>query len=185
MGNYRWISRRLKSINSMQSILEPGAGDGSLAKYLRGKNPSIRKAAYTGLDIVEIPADWPSGWNWIQKDLLDYSFSGNHQLVIANLILHHFKDHELMLIGGRMQASSCEVLLLNEPVRRRLHLWQVSLSRLLGVHRVTLHDARVSIHAGFRGKELAQLLGLKEKYWTIQSQDTFMGANRLICRRRT
>jgi hypothetical protein len=73
---------------------------------------------------------------------------------------------------------------MNEPVRKKHHLWQVNLSRVLGIHPVTYHDARVSIRAGFRRDELASLLGLDESAWSINWSETFMGCNRLLCIRK-
>ena len=90
-----------------------------------------------------------------------------------------------MVLGKKLAASNLSTLLISEPVRKNLHIWQVYLSWLLRVHPVTLHDAKVSVHAGFRNLELAELMGLDEQDWDIHYTESFLGANRLVCRRRS
>ena len=90
-----------------------------------------------------------------------------------------------MGLGKKLAVSKLSILLINEPVRKNLHIWQVYLSWLLRVHPVSLHDAKVSVQAGFRHLELAELLGLDEQDWEIYNSETFMGANRLVCKRRS
>jgi hypothetical protein len=55
---------------------------------------------------------------------------------------------------------------------------------LIGANHVTLHDAHVSIAAGFRGTELPRALGLDNKIWTWRHTTTIRGAYRLIAQRK-
>ena len=56
--------------------------------------------------------------------------------------------------------------------------------RVFGASHVTLHDAHVSIAAGFRDDELPRLLGLDPASWEIQLGTTLLGAYRMTaCRR--
>ncbi len=183
MANFRWFADNLQLAGKSAPILEVGAGDGSLAYFLDSNFPDD-KLNYSALDRLGKPENWPTEWQWIQSDLIDYTFNGDHGILLANLILHHFEKEDLLELGRRIRSSSIQLILINEPARKRFHFLQVALSRLLGVHPVTLHDARVSIRAGFRGDELAGLLELNPEEWMVSACETFMGANRLICQRK-
>jgi len=52
------------------------------------------------------------------------------------------------------------------------------------IHPITRHDARVSIEAGFRGKELPHLLNLDPALWQTTLIETFFGAYRMLAVRR-
>jgi hypothetical protein len=55
---------------------------------------------------------------------------------------------------------------------------------LLGASHVTLHDARVSIAAGFRGDELPRSLGLMDAAWEVTCATSALGSNRMLAVRR-
>lgn len=185
MGNFRWFCNEVRRLPGACNILELGAGDGSLGMYLHRQAKSTAITGYTGLDLIPVPPNWPAGWHWIDQDLRTHDFAtANQDVLLGNLILHQFDDETLRSLGKRLLNSRLRLILLNEPSRKRFHMWQVALTRLLGVHPVTLHDANVSIRAGFRRNELAETLGIRENAWEITFSDTFMGANRLICKRR-
>jgi len=179
MGNFRWFAGKLRSAPSSQDIIELGAGDGGLGLYLHSRDIPGNGSACTGVDLMPRPADWPAPWSWQQGDLLHAEY-GTATTLLANLILHQFTDGDLARIGAAISDSGIRTLLLNEPVRRPLHLWQISLTRLLRFHPVTHHDARTSIRAGFRGDEAVCLLRLDRNEWTFSHTETFMGANRII-----
>lgn len=183
MGNFSWFGKQLSRHKQPESIVEPGAGDGGLGLYLKNNDHLHFGSLYMGNDLIGPPPDWPCDWSWNQTDLLALDLNGTYSTLLANLILHQFNDEELARIGEGIGRSSIKRLLINEPSRRRLHLWQIALSRLLGVHPVSLHDARASICAGFRGDELIRILGLQKEDWKIMVSETFMGANRVICDR--
>ncbi len=181
MGNFRWFANSLAGQGG-GSCLELGAGDGALAYSLARSGKITKEHHYTGLDLLPAPSGWP--WEWLRGDLTAFAFDRGHTLVLANLILHHFNADQLAIIGQRIRDSQVRHLLLCEPTRRPVHIWQITLSRILGIHPVTWHDARVSIRAGFRRDELAGQLGLSEAKWEITHTETFLGANRLVCTRR-
>jgi len=54
---------------------------------------------------------------------------------------------------------------------------------LLGANRVSLHDAHVSVAAGFRGDELPEMLGLRQPQWRWSCHTTMLGAYRMVARR--
>jgi hypothetical protein len=76
--------------------------------------------------------------------------------VIANLFLHHFDGPELTRLLGAIAASTNE-LLACEPRRSWLALAGSHLIGVLGANAVTRVDAVLSVHAGFRRRELTAL----------------------------
>ncbi len=184
MGNYRWFVRALdRSIPPSRPLrfLEMGAGSPHLARaILRGR----AVASYTAVDTAPEPPDWPDGCHWEQGDARRTERFAATDVVLANLVLHHFADPDLAALGGRMAAAGVGAILASEPARRGLHLAQMGLTRPLGFNHVTHHDARASIRAGFLGNELAVRLGLDPRDWRIEARTTFLGAYRLCALRR-
>lgn len=183
MGNFRWVERVLARNPLSGRILELGAGDASLGRYLLRKGILSESCRYTAVERIARPDSWPHGWEWIQEDLRRITIPPDTRLLIANMILHQFEENDLRELGRRIADSGIKRLLLCEPTRRRLHQYQVAASRLLGVHRITLHDARVSIDGGFRNDEIVRELGLDRTAWSITWSEHFFGANRVICER--
>lgn len=181
MGNFRWIRRALEkeSTDAPQHAIELGSGDGTLGKALAKSSAPLQLA---GMDLAPRPADWPEDWQWQQGDLFETLRQRSEPLVIANLILHHFKDPQLGALGELL--ADRKLLIFNEPARASAHHFQGFALRALGINHVTRHDLHVSIRAGFRRGELPALLGLEPKRWEIDESHHFMGALRMIARRR-
>lgn len=76
------------------------------------------------------------------------------RVVIANLFLHHFQEAELKRLLGNI-AAHCELFIALEPLRLAMPGAVRPWLRLIGCNEVTLHDAVVSIRAGFCGKEIS------------------------------
>ena len=76
-----------------------------------------------------------------------------HDLLIANLFLHHFAGDALarLLVGI---AARSKVFVACEPRRAATALLGSHLVGLLGCNAVTRNDAVLSVHAGFRDAEL-------------------------------
>ena len=74
----------------------------------------------------------------------------------ANLFLHHFAARRLTSMLGLI-AQQTRVFAAAEPARSRTALAAASLLRLLGCNDVTMHDAKISVRAGFRDRELTGL----------------------------
>lgn len=182
MGNYRWCREQLRrELRPGDRLLELGAGDGELGRLAAGALPP--GAGATGLDLGRRPERWPDAWAWRQADILSEDALDGADVVLANLILHQFDDDALASLGRRLGASGARRLIANEPARRRLHLWQMRLSRPLGWHPVSRHDAAASIRAGFLGHELAERLGLDPAAWRWTARTTFLGAYRFVAAR--
>lgn len=180
MGNHRWLARTLAGVlRDGDRILEIGAGTGELGTRLAAAG---RPA--DGLDLAPRPPGWPPGRDWHSANLLTYGGYGCYDAVIGNLVFHHFSDGELAALG-RSLRESVRVILACEPARGKLARRLFALTApLFGANRVTRHDARVSIAAGFLGDELPRLLGLDPAGWSWQCSTTRRGACRMVAVRR-
>ena len=180
MGNHRWLAREVRrSIQPGWRVLELGAGDGALGARLIASG-ICEPRLITGFDLAPRPAAWPAEAEWMQGDVLDATLP-EAEIVVANLFLHHFDPAALARLGARLPAK-CRILLASEPARRRWHLAQGALlSALALLSRVTRHDMRISIRAGFLRDELSHALGIDA--WKCKSPATFLGAYRLRAER--
>ena len=174
MGNFRWFARVLPGLGGGQ-VLEIGAGTGELGLHL-----ARRGIAIDGLDRQPRPASWPAARAWHHADLRSFGGYANYDTVIANLVLHHLTEAELAEFGRRLDGR-VRLILASEPARRRR--WEVIfglLSPAFGASRVTRHDARASIGAGFLGAELPAALGLDGGRWIVRCAESAAGAYRLV-----
>lgn len=182
MGNHRWFEQALKPMyDAKLHALEIGAGGGELGTYL---NEKIEFSTYSAVDFAPRPEVWPRDAMWHRGDILHYENLGTTELLLANLILHHFTDEELDALGRRIQHSSIQHIYANEPSRRTIHKWQLWAGCLIGFSAVTLYDGTISINAGFNENELAHKLGLKRAEWLVCVTTTKMGAYRMEAHRR-
>lgn len=180
MRNHAWFARVAPPlVRPGETLLEIGAGDGSLA--LRLREAGVRADA---LDRQPAPAGWPADARWHEADLRDFAGWRDYAVVAANLVLHHLTDAELAALGSTLDTRA-RVLVFNEPLRRwRVGLlWRVA-APLAGAGPVTRHDGRLSIRAGFRAEELPRSLGLSPARWNWRVRETPLGAVRLIAVRR-
>lgn len=180
LGTHRWIARTVPArLRPGERALELGAGTGELGRRL------IRRGVrLDGLDRWPRPKDWPEARGWHQTDLLTFPHYADYAAVVGNLIFHQFHEDELAALGARLRGTM-RVLIAAEPVRRRSSQWLYRFfGHMLGANPVSLHDAHVSIAAGFRGAELPHGLGLDPADWQIESRHTLLGVHRLTAVRR-
>jgi hypothetical protein len=179
-GNHRWIARTLPAVLRQGEIaLELGAGTGELGGKLARHGMAV-----DGLDLWPRPRDWPVEREWHVADLRAFNGYSDYEAVVGNLIFHQFSDADLAALGEKLQQR-VRVIVACEPERRRLSQFLFrTLGPVLGANHVTLHDAHVSIAAGFRGNELARALGLEEPEWEVHCTTTLLGAYRMIAVRR-
>jgi hypothetical protein len=181
MRNRAWFARALPPLlRPGERVLEVGAGMGEMGRSLNEAGLAV-----DALDLCPRPAAWPTGREWHRADLLAFDGYGAYAAVIGNLIFHQFTAPELAALGATLRRS-CRVIVACEPQRRKLSQTLVSaLAPLLGASHVTLHDARVSIQAGFIGDELPAALGLNDGSWNCSCRTTALGAFRMVAVRRS
>ena len=176
LGNSGWFGRTLPPLmRAGEPVLELGAGTGEMGLGLIKRGIPV-----DGLDLWPRPPAWPPGRGWHQEDLMRFEGYGAYPVVIANLILHQFKDEELGALGERL-GRSARVILACEPRRSRVsQALMAAVGPVFGANHVTLHDSRISIAAGFLGDELPGLLGLKPAQWRFSHTTTALGAIRMV-----
>jgi hypothetical protein len=155
-------------------VLELGAGDGTLLLGVaRELAPAWPNVELTSLDRVALldattVAEY-SRYGWTAKqhvrDVLDWardaSAPSRHEpprwdVVLANLFLHHFAGDELTQLL-RAITRTADLFVACEPRRGWRALAGSHLIGGLGANAVTRTDAVLSVHAGFRDRELSSL----------------------------
>jgi SAM-dependent methyltransferase len=180
MGNHRWMTKVIRNLKRPnENILELGAGTGELCQRLGRHGIAI-----AGLDLWPRPSNWPLAQNWHQADLLNFPEWQSYPIVMGNLIFHQFSEEQLDRLGAQLRQST-RVIVACEPARRRVSQWLYrALGPLFGANYVSLHDAHVSIAAGFTNDELPRFLGLDRTKWDCDCSTTLLGAYHMIARRR-
>ena len=166
-------------------ILELGAGDGSLALRIAERLAASRPAAeLTLLDRQALIAE-PTGiafahLGWTLRpltvDVLQWARAptrrtrlGRWDVILANLFLHHFEADALRELLSAV-AERCDTFIACEPRRGLPALLGTRLLPALAVSRDTLHDALVSVQAGFRGNELSRIWPLRTAGWRVEER---------------
>jgi hypothetical protein len=148
-------------------ILEIGCGDGAfmlaVLKRMRGHWPGGELVLLDQQDLVspERQARFGElGWRvqTVKSDALVWmeQSATRFDLVTANLFLHHFAEAELTRLLSAT-ARLAPAFVATEPRRNGLALAATGLLRAIGANAVTLHDAAVSVGAGFTRRELSGL----------------------------
>ncbi len=169
MGHRRaWRSwlRREFATEPPRTIAELGAGDGAmavenlLAMFPDGKGATLflvdRAPCVTDITLRSLQR---AGWSVrVEKaDVFDWlADSRQADAICANLFLHHFENDALVRLFD-FASRSTKTFAALEPRRSRLALAGVAALPLMDANAVTRHDARVSVEAGFRGRELTAL----------------------------
>jgi hypothetical protein len=146
-------------------IVELGAGDGTLllrvARRRAAKWPGVEATVVDRQDLVSSNTREgfvTLGWNLrvVTRDVFDWLDDTPpvpHDLLFANLFLHHFAGDALArLLSGIAARSTAFVAC--EPRRAATALFGSHLVGLLGSNAVTRNDTVLSVHAGFRDAEL-------------------------------
>jgi hypothetical protein len=181
LGNPEWFARTLTPLlQAGERALEVGAGTGELLAYL-----AARGLVADGLDLWPRPSALPFNQAWHSSDVVTFTGLAEYPVVFGSLIFHQFGSDDLAALGARLGASA-RVIVASEPARRRVsQLLYRTIGPLLGANYVTLHDARVSIAAGFLHDELPHALRLDPTAWSWQCTISWLGAYRMIAIRRT
>jgi hypothetical protein len=167
MGQAGLLARALDAVAGRPPLrlVELGAGDGTLLLQLaRRRAHRWPPAAVTLLDLhpTVTPATLAAlravGWSAevVAADALEWlerPSGARDAVVLANLFVHHFEGERLArLLAG--VAAHARAFVCCEPRRARLALLGSRMLWALGCNDVTRHDAVVSVHAGFREREL-------------------------------
>lgn len=180
LGNHRWLTRTLRPLLREREVaLELGAGTGELGQRLAAHN-----VLTDGIDRCPRPNNWPGDRSWHVADLRHFDGYDRYPVIFGNLIFHHFDERELAHLGEILQQHA-RVIVACEPARRRSsQRLFATIAPLLRANRVTLHDAHISIAAGFVGDELPRALGLAPSVWDCRCTTTLLGSYQMVAQRR-
>jgi SAM-dependent methyltransferase len=170
---------RLRLAARPQSILELGAGDGSLllrfAAALSPRWPAVQLTLLDRQPIVSsatVESYRRLGWDvktvcedvlaWARRSALETC-----DLCVATLFLHHFQESELRELLRGVAARSRAFIAI-EPRREMLAKVGSRLVGLLGTNAVTREDAVKSVDAGFTGQEITAAWPSTEEPWWMQ-----------------
>lgn len=148
-----------------RSILELGAGDGSLmlrlARRRAARWPGVALTLLDRQGLVEAETlqglrafDWKP--SVAQADVFDWLAGPDAMrwdMIVCNLFVHHFPPADLSRLFSAI-AARCRVFFCCEPRRAAFPLLGSHLVGMLGAGAVMREDAVLSVHAGFRGEEL-------------------------------
>jgi len=163
-------------------ILELGAGDGSLmlsvARDLAPTWPPVELTLLDRQDLVDgatIKRYAELGWSAVTSvvDVLDWAVETSDtapvrwDLIVANLFLHHFEGVQLADLLVAITRRS-DRFLACEPRRDWFALAASHLAGVIGAGAVTREDAVLSVHAGFRKKEITALWPVNGDEWRVQ-----------------
>ena len=188
------LARQWEAATPPRRMLDVGAGDGTfslgVARRLAARWPGV---TITLLDRQSIVAprtrDAFAALGWkaetVAADVLDYLEqirATDVDIITANLFLHHFKPEPLARLLG-LAAQSARLFVACEPRRNKFSLRASRLSWALGCNEVALHDAIVSVRAGFAGAELLALWPGHDG-WTLQEYEARLFTHCFVARRR-
>jgi len=126
--------------------------------------------------------------NWrvrsVEADIFDWLSdpSTATDVVLANLVLHHFTDAQLKLLFAEA-ADKADAFIAVEPRRGRWPLFCANLLGLIGCNAVTRHDAPVSVRAGFTGRELSALWP-RNGEWELTERPAGLFSHLFVARRK-
>ncbi|MEO8741129.1 MAG: class I SAM-dependent methyltransferase [Casimicrobiaceae bacterium] len=167
MGTLSIVMRALDRAtgSSPRTLLELGAGDGSLlvrlAERRAGRWPSVAVTLLDRQGVVEektLDRIRAVGWlpSVVTADVFDWlqrPHPARWDIIVANLFVHHFPPPDLSRLLSAI-ALHTQIFFCCEPRRSATALLGSHLIGLLGAGPVTREDAVLSVHAGFRDREL-------------------------------
>lgn len=167
MGHPRILARALRHHINGSRVVELGAGDGTcllrVARRIGAQKDTVRAVLVDRTPSVSAETREgfaAAGWDIDVQQADVFEWLGRRaersDVTIANLFLHHFSTAAL----SDLLAQACEktrTFIACEPRRSAAGIVGAHLLRFIGCCDVTLHDARVSVHAGFRERELSAL----------------------------
>ncbi|MEO0795081.1 MAG: hypothetical protein AAFX93_07965 [Verrucomicrobiota bacterium] len=181
MRNPHWFRKTVfPEIANNDHIMEFGAGFGDIANDLVSYAP-CQPTHYRAIDLSPPPADFPTQFAWQQIDCMSIKDFGTTSVFFGNLIIHQFDNIQLKTLGQRINESQIRLIALQEPERCKRSEWLFKFLYPI-VNDVSRHDGNVSIRAGFKNDELAQIFGLNES-WRYTVETSFFGSYRFLATR--
>lgn len=185
--------RKLVAGRSEVQMAELGAGDGTfIQEILRGLSNPLPKVRLTLVD--RQPAVSDSTLSELakmgvevkvcQEDVFQWLRNAEPQrdLIMANLFLHHFKNHGLQELFS-LAAQKTSGFVCCEPRRSGTAYLAAAGVFLVGCNRITRHDATISVRAGFKGDELTRLWGQSSE-WETSEKEAGLFSHLFIARRK-
>jgi hypothetical protein len=185
MGNHRLMRRALRDHLPGQSpgpLMEIGAGDGNFfLNVARGFSPPWPNPKVILLDrqksiMPKVIEDF-SASGWQAEPIVADVFACPPMAepvaaIVANLFLHHFEEDALARLLGIISRQT-NLFIAVEPWRFARPALCGHLLRVIGCNAVTLHDAVVSIRAGFQNGEISALWPDKTRWHLIERRAGF------------
>lgn len=181
MGHRRILLRALEAAipTGPNSMVELGAGDGTLTLSIATRlHRQWHWVELTLLDRQPVITEGTRnhfrriGWTArvVEADVFDWFASGQPpvDVIMTNLFLHHFEASEIRRLFQAI-ANHCRCFIALEPGRNQMARLGAECLGLIGCNYVTRHDARVSVQAGFCGRELTALWPISAK-WRISER---------------
>jgi hypothetical protein len=177
-----------------RTILDLGCGDGtfmlSVARRLAPRWPDVTVTLLDRQSIVSREtqdAFAALGWKAepVAADVLDHLGqikSPGVDIITTNLFLHHFHQAQLAQMLG-LTAQSAQLVVACEPRRNKFALRASRLLWAIGCNEVSLHDAIVSVRAGFSDRELSALWPDPDR-WELQEYAARLFTHCFVARRR-
>jgi 2-polyprenyl-3-methyl-5-hydroxy-6-metoxy-1,4-benzoquinol methylase len=176
-----------------RTILDLGAGDGtfmlSVARRLAARWPGVTVTLLDRQSIVsQETRDAFTGLGWkvetVAADVFDHLEqikSRGIDIITTNLFLHHFQQELARLLA--LTAQSARLVVACEPRRNKFALRASRLLWVIGCNEVSLHDAIVSVRAGFAGQELSALWPSPDRF-ELQEYAARLFTHCFVARRR-
>ena len=175
-------------------IAELGAGDGhfllSVARLVHGQWPGAQAMLVDRLNAVALETleeFRQTGWQarlelaeamaWLRSPK-----ARTLEVIMSNLFFHQFETAPLAEML-RLAARSARLVVALEPRRSRLTRLGGRLLWAIGCGPVTCHDARISIRAGFAGREISALWP-DEENWRLTERPAGLFNHLFIAKRR-
>jgi uncharacterized protein YbjT (DUF2867 family) len=175
-----------------RTILDLGSGDGtfmlSVARRLAARWPGVAVTLLDRQSIVSAETrEAFAALSWkvetVAADVLDHlDVTPGVDIITTNLFLHHFQPEQLARLLG-LAARAARLVVACEPRRNKFALRASRLLWTIGCNEVSLHDAIVSVRAGFSGKELSALWPDHERF-DLQEYAARLFTHCFVARRR-
>jgi 2-polyprenyl-3-methyl-5-hydroxy-6-metoxy-1,4-benzoquinol methylase len=157
-GGYSSLARLLRSAELPSgpfSVLDIGAANGDMGRRMRKLCPGAR---VTSLDYVSHHLDGASEPK-VVADAFHLPFATkSFDYVFSSLFLHHFTNPQIVELLSSSVSVARRAVFVDDLERAVIPYYFVPATRtLLGWDPITVHDAPISVAAGFRAEELLDL----------------------------